>query len=195
MMIPPPCRRLLCMAVFLLGSTPLLARDYVFDTVHSHARFEVSHVGFSMAMGVFRGLEGGFSFDDDHWPQARCDVQIAVASLDMGDAAWRKKLLGKDWFDAEQHPRMRFECTGLEQIDERHGTLHGKLSLLGVTRPVALDLHFNRAGMHKFALQYVAGFSADATLKRSDFGMARFLPDIGDEVRIHLEIEATRRKK
>ena len=179
-----------------LGSAGAAAAlDYEFDRVHSQVGFEVSHAGFSMSQGRFKGIDGTFKFNPRHWDQASCDVRIDIASLDMGDAAWRKKLLGKDWFNAGQHPQMRYLCTRLEQIDERHGRLHGELSLLGVTRPVTLDLTLNRVGMHKFALQYAAGFSASARLRRSEFGMDRSIPDIGDDVIIRIEIEATRRKK
>ncbi len=171
------------------------ARDYVFDTVHSRVSFEVSHLDFSMALGTFRGLSGGFSFNPRNWQSARCDVRIDVASLDMGDAGWRKTMLGKSWFDVERHPDMRFVCTRLEQIDARRGVLEGELTLLGVTRPVRLDFNFNRAGMHKFALQYVAGFSARGELRRSEFGMTRHIPDIGDNIQIRIEVEATRSRK
>ncbi len=189
-------RMLCCLALALVVSPGRVqARDYVFDTVHSRVSFEVSHLDFSMALGTFRGLTGEFSFDAGDWQKARCDVRIDVASLDMGDAAWRKTLLGKSWFHVEKYPDMHFVCTQLEQTSERRGVLKGNLTLLGVTRPFSLDLSFNRAGMHKFALQYVAGFSARAELKRSEFGMTRNIPDIGDRIQIQIEVEATRSKR
>ena len=36
----------------------------------------------------------------------------------------------------------------------------------------------------------VAGFSAEGSIKRSDFGMSFGLPNIGDEVRIVISVEA-----
>ena len=35
-----------------------------------------------------------------------------------------------------------------------------------------------------------AGFSATATIKRSDYGMNAYLPDLGDEVKLYIESEA-----
>jgi polyisoprenoid-binding protein YceI len=185
---------LLTCAAMLIGG-PAAARDYQFDRVHSQVSFEVSHLGFSMSQGRFKGLSGGFSFSPRHWERASCDVHIDVASLDMGDAGWRKKLLSEDWFNVERYPEMRFVCTQLEKIDEKRGILRGDLTLLGVTQPVKLDLTFNRAGMHKYALQHVAGFSASTRILRSTFGMDRTIPDIGDEITIRIQIEGTRRKK
>jgi polyisoprenoid-binding protein YceI len=170
------------------------ARAFEFDRVHSQVSFEVSHLGFSMSQGRFKGLNGQFEFNPKHWDRSTCDVRIDVASLDMGDAAWSKKLLGKDWFDVQQHPEMHFVCSRLEQIDATHGKLQGELTLLGNTRAVTLDLTLNRIGMHKFALAYVAGFGASTSLRRSDFGMAQSIPDVGDEVGIRIQIEGKRRK-
>ena len=170
------------------------ARDYEFNRVHSQVSFEVSHLGFSMSQGRFKGLSGGFSFNPKHWGRSTCDVHIDVRSVDMGDIAWNKKLLGKGWFDSARHPEIRFVCTRMEQTDDQHGKLHGELSLLGVSRPVTLDVTLNRIGMDKYALQHSAGFSASTRIRRSEFGMHRFIPDIGDEVTIRIEIEGPRRK-
>ncbi len=184
----------LCLITALAMSGAANAREYAFDRVHSQVSFEVSHLGFSMSQGRFKGLDGMFDFDPRHWDRARCDVRIDVSSLDMGDVAWRKKLLGKDWFNAEQHPQMRFVCTSLQQTDATHGQLQGELSLLGVTKPVTLDLTLNRIGMHKYALAHVAGFAASTRIQRSAFGMDHLIPDIGDDVSIRIQIEGPRRK-
>lgn len=176
------------------ASADASARVFEFDRVHSQVSFEVSHLGFSMSQGRFKGLNGQFEFNPKHWDRSTCDVRIDVASLDMGDAAWSKKLLGKDWFDVERHPEMHFVCGRLEQIDATHGKLLGELTLLGNTRAITLDLTLNRIGMHKFALAYVAGFGASASLRRSEFGMAQSIPDVGDDVNIRIQIEGKRRK-
>ncbi len=193
MRLGPVVTAILLLATLTLGSAAV-ARDYEFDRVHSQVSFEVSHQGFSMSQGRFKGLSGGFSFNPKHWDKSTCDVHIDVTSVDMGDIAWSKKLLSKHWFDSAHHPEMRFVCTRMEQTDDQHGKLHGELSLLGVSRAVTLDVTMNRIGMDKYALQHTAGFSATTRIRRSEFGMQRFIPDIGDEVNIRIEIEGPRRK-
>lgn len=186
---------LLLIPLVLYGAAAnALTHEFEFDSVHSHIGFEASHLGFSMSQGRFKRLAGRFKFNSKRWERSACDVRIDVDSLDMGDTAWRNTLLGKKWFNVEQYPEMRFLCTRLEQIDATHGRLHGELTLLGNQRPVTLDLTLNRIGMHKFALQYVAGFSATASLRRSDFGMDQSIPDVGDEVNIRIQIEGKRSK-
>lgn len=181
----------------LFGSAGARARphDYDFDPVHSQVFFRVSHLGFSTSTGRFGALRGGFRFDRRNWQNSTCDVQISVASLDLGDAAWNKALLGKSWFAAKQYPEMRFVCERLQQTDAEHGTLSGQLSIRGVSRQVDFALTLNRAGMHKYALRYVAGFGASAVIRRSDFGMLAALPAVGDEVHIELQVEGFRRNR
>ena len=82
----------------------------------------------------------------------------------------------------------------MEKAGEHSCLAHGTLSLRGVTHKLELDVTFNRAGLDPYDLRYTAGFSATATLKRSDFGMTKYLPNIGDAVQIRIEAEGLRGK-
>lgn len=184
--------RLPALAALCLAAPAFAAEAYRFDRVHSQVQFRVDHLGFSESEGEFHDLRGGFRFDREDWSNSSCDVTIGVASLDMDDDAWNRKMLERDWFDAERHPEMRYRCLKVERLDAHRGRIEGELSLRGITRPVALDLRFNRAGVHKYSLKYTAGFTATTTIRRSDFGMAKYLPEIGDEIHIRLDIEGQR---
>jgi polyisoprenoid-binding protein YceI len=76
---------------------------------------------------------------------------------------------------------------------DKKGRLEGELTLLGTTKPVTFDFMINQVGPHPLP-QYkdvvVAGFSARGTIKRSEFGMTKFLPALGDEVELWFEVEA-----
>lgn len=192
-----PCvfRTILLAALTFATGGEAAVHDYDFDKVHSQLVFHVSHLGFSTSEGEFHGLSGGFSFDRKHWENSQCDVHIDVHSLDMDDAAWEKQLLGKVWFDAKQFPAMHFVCDRLEPIDATHGRLHGRLTIRGIEQAIRLELAFNRAGIDKYTLQSVAGFSATTHLRRSDFGMLKFVPEVGEDVFVELQIEGTRRSR
>src|SRR6202011_4128643 len=138
-------------------------------------------------------VKSGFiQFDENDWTHAKVEAVIDMASVDMGDAAWNAKLRSWEFFGADKHPTAQFVSDKVEKSGERSGIVHGRLSLLGVTRSLDLAVTFNRAGMDSYSLHYTAGFSASATLKRSDFGMKKYLPDVGDEVTIHIEAEGLR---
>jgi polyisoprenoid-binding protein YceI len=115
--------------------------------------------------------------------------QIDIAS---GKAFFRILLKGADWFNVTEFPDMKFIGTSYAKKDAKTGTITGNLTLLGVTKPIVLDVTFNKAGIRPSDKAEAAGFSARAHLKRSEFGMKTFLPYIGDEVDVLIETEGTR---
>jgi len=167
------------------------APTFTIDPVHSQVFFSASHDGYTNPVGRLRVKSGTFRFDADDWSSAQVDATIDIATLDMGDGAWNRKLLSS-YFDASNHPTAHYVSTGVEKTGERSGVVHGKLTLLGRTQPVDLQLTFNRAAVNGFTLRYIAGFSATAKFKRSAFGMTRSLNDVGDDVAVRLEIEGER---
>lgn len=180
----------------LLLAAPVTAAPtrYAFDPVHCQVLFFADHLGFSHPMGRFPGLSGHFTFDPEDWGASTADVTIDVKSLYLGDEAWQKKMLSDEFFDAAKYPTMKFVASRLEKTGESTGRLEGDLTLHGVTRQVVLDVTLNKVGTHSYSLKRVAGFSATATIKRSEFGMKHLLPAVGDEVNIRLEIEGLRDK-
>ncbi len=184
--------------VFLLAgllSAPLAATaadaDFRFDPAHTQIFFSVSHLNYSHPMGRMHVKSGYFRFDADDWTTAAVDATIDIASLDMGNEAWNNKLRSA-YFDVSTYPTAHFVSTKVEKTGERTGVVHGNLTLLGKTHPVDLQVTFNRAAADGYTLRYVAGFTATATFKRSTFGMTRSIPDNGDDVSIHLEVEGVR---
>jgi polyisoprenoid-binding protein YceI len=168
-----------------------LASDYRIDAVHSQIFFSASHDGYTNPSGRMHVKNGTFRFDEADWTKSQVDATIDIASLDMGDAPWNSKLL-TGYFDAHTYPTARFVSTRVEKTGEKTGVIHGNLTLLGRTKPVDLQVTFNRAAFNGYTLRYVAGFSATAAFKRSAFGMDRETKSVGDDVSVHMEIEGVR---
>lgn len=189
-----PRLALFVLLTLLVAPAHAKPQDFALDRVHCQVLFFVSHLGFSKPMGRFPGVSGTFRFDPDDWSQARVDATIDVASLYLGDEAWQKKMLSDDFFDVARHPTMRFTSERVEPLAKDRARVTGQLALHGVTRPVTLDVRLNRIGTHSFSLKYAAGFSATTKIRRSEFGMRRLLPAVGDEIEIRLEIEGLRAK-
>lgn len=185
---------LLSIVLLATAAAPALAasHDFRFDTVHSQVLFSLSHLGYSHPTGRLHVKSGFIRFDDDDWGRSQVDVVVDAASVDMGDAAWNDKLRSHEFFATERYPTAHFVSTRVEKTGDRAGVVHGKLTLLGATRPVDLTLKFNRAGVDPYTFKSTIGFSATATLKRSDFGMSKYLPDIGDAVDVRIEVEGLR---
>jgi polyisoprenoid-binding protein YceI len=66
----------------------------------------------------------------------------------------------------------------------------GELTLLGVTRPLRLNVTQFHCGLNPLRLKVGCGAEAAATLKRSDFGMNYAIPGVGDEIQLAIQIEA-----
>jgi polyisoprenoid-binding protein YceI len=172
-------------------ASPAHASDYVLDPVHTQVFACANHLGFSTPCARFK-LKSGFFHFDDSWTAAKVDATVDTASLELGDPAWDAKIRSWEFLETGRYPDARFVSRSTEKTGAHSGIVHGTLTLRGVARPLDLDVTFNRAGFDPYNFRFTAGFSATATLQRSDFGMKKYLPDIGDEVTIRIEAEGLR---
>jgi polyisoprenoid-binding protein YceI len=163
---------------------------YTIDTTHSRVTFYVNHFGFSNSVGEFRIADGTFSFDNDDWSKSKVDARIPVQSLELGEAKWNADVLGAHFLESAKYPEISFASRKVEKIDATHGKLHGDLTIKGVTKPVVLDLTVNKVGEHPMRKTQAAGFTATVTVRRSEFGVAAYVPAVADDVIIRIEVEA-----
>ena len=186
-------------ALLLIGlAAPAYSRTLYFriDPVHTQVLFSVDHDGYSNPVGRMRGKAGWLRFAEDDWSTAKVVVDVDTASVDLGDKQWNDAVTGKRFLDAKDYPVAHFESTSVEKGADRHddakdGVLHGNLTLRGVTHEVAIPFTFNRSGASMFAgMQTLAGFSAHATLDRTQFGMTAFPKAVGTQVELRFEVEA-----
>lgn len=163
---------------------------FVLDKPHTQVMFSVSHMGFSNSYGKFLDYEGVVNLDTAAPEKSNVDVTIKTASLDMGDQTWDEHMKAKDMFNVEQFPTMTFKSTKVEKTGDKTANVTGDLTLLGVTKPVTLAVTQNGMGKHPMKNIDATGFSATAKIKRSDFGMTKGIPMVGDDVNIIIEVEA-----
>lgn len=177
----------------ILSSLPAQAAPerYVLEKPHTQILFFSSHEGFSLSKGEFLGFDGSFVFDADNWAASTAEVTIVAKSLEFHFEPWNAHMRSPDFFDVEKHPTITFRSTNLKKTGKRTGKLTGDLTLLGVTRPVVLDLTFNKSGEHPYTKFYLSGFSARGTLNRKDFGMAPAM-SLPDGVELRIEVEGIR---
>jgi polyisoprenoid-binding protein YceI len=168
---------------------------YGFDLPHTQVLFSVGHLGFSHSHGKFNDIKGGFQFNRSEPEKSKIDVAIQTASLHMADKAWDDAVKGPDYFNVEKFPAMTFKSSNIALTGDKTAKITGDLTLLGVTKPVTLDVIFNKADKHPFSGKYVAGFTAHGSVNRSDFGMTSGVPFVSDEVDITVEVEGIRQGK
>ncbi|MBK3733781.1 polyisoprenoid-binding protein [Azospirillum brasilense] len=189
-------RLLSAAALSALVALPLTAQAapvaYKLDPAHTAVVFIVDHLGFAKAMGRFNTVAGELSFDKDAADKSSLSVTIDTTSVDTNHAKRDEHLKSPDFFNAKEFPKMTFKSTKIEKTGDKTGKLHGDLTLLGVTKPVVLDVSFNKDGVSPASKMDTVGFSARGTIKRSDFGMKYGVPNIGDDIQIIIESEAVK---
>jgi polyisoprenoid-binding protein YceI len=167
---------------------------YEIDGVHTRVMFAIDHAGFSKAIGTISGSEGELHFDPEDWSTARLDVVVPMQRLDMGDSSWSAWVFAPRLLDVERYPQARFTADRVSRDDGSRGTACGQLTLRGITRPFCMTLVLNRIARHPLPpFRRTAGFSASATLKRSEFGMHAWPSLVGDDVELRIEAELVRR--
>lgn len=182
-----------CLVLAMAGIARAEPSAYALDPVHTRVLVAVDHAGFSTALGTISGSTGTIYFTPGDWSAARVDVQIPLQRLDFGDEAWNRATLARNLLDADTHPVAIFRSSRVEPLDERRAIVHGMLQLRGVSREVALEVELNGARRHPLPpFRRTVGFSATATLARSDFGITAWRSMIGDTVQLRIEAEATR---
>jgi polyisoprenoid-binding protein YceI len=116
-------------------------------------------------------------------------VTVKTDSIDTGFPARDADLKSAKFLDVAKYPEMRFVSTKVTRNADQTLRIDGELTLHGVTKPVTLHAKLNKAAPNPFDKRPTVGFSATGSLKRSDFGVATYLPVIGDAVSITIDAE------
>lgn len=184
----------------LATALPVSAADYEFDKAHTNIQFGISHSGMSSFLGQFQDFTGKFDINEEDLTQSSFDVVINTASVDSDVPALDDHLKNKDFFDVSKYPEMRFKSERIVQVAADKYAVEGQLTMLDKTLPVTLDTRLNFQGRHPLAdffpaydTQYL-GFSATATIRRTEFGMGYKAPMLGDQVNITIETELKRKQ-
>ena len=173
-----------------LTATGALAADtYSLDARHTFPIFEISHMGFSQQRGRFNKTEGKVVLDA-RAGTGKIDIVIDAASIDMGLDEWDKHMKNADFFNVERFPTMTFSADRISFKEGVPVAADGQLTLLGVTRPVQLNIANFRCGIHLMNRKSACGAEVTASIRRSEWGMTKYIPVVGDEVRIVIPVEA-----
>jgi len=187
-------RNVLATAAICLVAAPVTvfaADTYTIDPMHVQTLFAVSHLGYSTVTGGFKDVKGTLLIDDKKPQNSSVDVTIAAASLDTGVGARDNDLKSPAFFDIQKFPSITFKSTKVKRTGDKTADVEGDFTLHGVTKPLTLKVELNREAPDQMrANKTVIGFSAKAKLKRSDFGMSTYVPYIGDEVNLTINVEA-----
>ncbi len=183
----------LSLVLALLGAGPMLAETFQIDASHSQVGFKIRHI-FSQVPGQFNEFTGTVQYDAAHPEATKIDATIQAASVNTQNERRDGHLKSADFFDVEKYPTLTFKSKSAKKAGENLIHVTGDLTLHGVTKEITLPVEVLGSGPHPMREgATVAGFSAETTVKRSDFGVNNWTDAanvLGDEVKVTLEIEA-----
>lgn len=162
------------------------AGDFTVDPNHSQVGFTLSHMGFSNFTGRLSNVTGTLTLAAGDHSASKLSVSVPASTFSTSVEKLDDELKSADWFDAGKFPAITFTSTKVTPTGPDSATITGDLTLHGVTKPVTLTAHFIGAGANPLSKKYTIGFDATGTVKRSDFGVTKYVPLIGDEVELSL---------
>jgi polyisoprenoid-binding protein YceI len=168
-----------------------------FDTVHSSVSFSVRHLMISKVHGSFKTWSGSLETDDANPANSKVQVSIDAASIDTKEPQRDDHLRSADFLDAANHPKVTFESTGVQKVNDEHFKVSGNLTIHGVSKPVTLDTEYFGRQKDPWGGER-AGFSAKTSIDRRDFGLVFNIPlegggfVVGEKVDITLDVQAVK---
>lgn len=167
------------------------------DPVHSHVGFSVRHMMVTTVKGSFTSFRGTLEIDDADFTRSKIEGEIDVQSIDTKNADRDNHLRTNEFFDVANHPKITFRSTKIDVADKDEGryTVHGDITIRGVTKPIALDVEFAGTSKNPYG-QTIAGVSGSGTINRKDFGVVyNALLETGgvavsDKVKLEIEVQA-----
>ncbi len=165
------------------------AETYNFDPYHTAVSFKINHFGYSNPSGKWYA-NGTLIYDEANVANSKVNVIIKVGDIVTGIPKLDEHLLGKDFFNVAEFPTATFVSDKIKAKGKDKLVVTGNLTLHGVTKPVTLYVTINKIAVNPFFNKKVIGISASGEIKRSDFGISAYLPDLGDKVTLDIEAEA-----
>ncbi|MBV2208731.1 MAG: YceI family protein [Thermomonas sp.] len=159
---------------------------YQLDPDHSGVLAQWTHFGFSKPLAHFRISEATLTYDAADVSKSSVEVTLPIASIDTFVPALDEHLQKADFFDVAKFPNATFKSTSVQAAGTNKLTVVGDLTIKDQTHPVTLDVTLNGAGKHAMTGQTAMGFSATGQIKRSDFGVGAFAPNVSDEVALQI---------
>jgi polyisoprenoid-binding protein YceI len=172
-----------------------LTGDYTLDPAHTTIGFVARHAMVTNVKGKFLDFSGSLHLDGSEPSKSTASIDVRMDSIDTGNADRDGHLKSADFFKTDEFPAMTFRSTKAESLGGDDYRITGDLSILGVTKPITIDLEFNGAAKDPFGNERV-GFEGKTTILRSEWGLTwnaaletgGFL--VSDKIKLNFDISA-----
>ena len=168
------------------------AGTWTLDPVHSTVGFEIAYLAGTFK-GQFRDVDARLDVGET---AASLTGSARVASVDVKDENLAAHLQSPDFFDAENHPELRFAADDIS-IHDGAVTVEGEITIRGGTRPAVLTGTLAGPLTDPYGTERV-GVAVATSVDRTEFGLnwnnplPGGKPALADEVRILGELAFVR---
>jgi polyisoprenoid-binding protein YceI len=182
---------LIALATVISSAAQAASETYTIDGNHTLPRFSYSHFGYSTQLSRFDKTSGKIIIDRAA-KTGSVDVTVDTTSVDTGYALFNEHIQGKDFLDTAQYPTATFKSAQLKFDGGQLVSVDGTLTLKGISKPVTLTVTSFQCMPHPILKKEACGANATTVIKRTDFNMGKYAPNVGDEVTVTLPVEATK---
>ena len=189
--------------VFLLGGAAALlpclsiGRASAAEQLHIGAArgsidFAIGDSKIFRTTGSFKEWQGLVLVDDADVARSTVQVNVNTNSIQMMDTQQSEMLKDADFFDVAKFPKMTYRSSKVTRTSDTTLKVEGAITLRGITRPMELAVSVTDRKPDAAAGARYARFRAEGTLKRSEFGMVKYIDVVGDMVDFSIRTDAWR---
>jgi len=179
-------------AASLLPSRAFAAEQLHIGATHGIIDFAIGDSRLFRTTGSFKDWQGMVVVDDADVARSTVMVKIKTASIEMLDLQQSNMLKDAEFFDVAKFPEMTYVSRRIERTGESTLKVEGEITLRGITRPMGLDVSVTDRKPEAAVGAPYARFRGAGSLKRSHFGMVKFVDVIGDTVDFSIRTDAWR---
>jgi polyisoprenoid-binding protein YceI len=184
-------KTLIVSVILSVAASSAVAQTYNIDPGHTYPSFEADHLGISLWRGKFTKTTGKVVLDRAA-KTGSIDIVIDASTIDFGHAKMNDHARGKDMFNVEKYPTVTYKSTSLKFDGDKLVNVEGEMTMMGVTKPMALKINSFKCIMHPMLKKEVCGADASGMFDRSDFGLTYGLPRFAPEVKLAIQVEGVK---
>jgi polyisoprenoid-binding protein YceI len=143
---------------------------WVLDPMHSELGFKIKHLMIAHVSGSFNKFQIAVETENDDFTTARIQLTADINSIYTNNEQRDQHLLNSDFFEAAKYPELKFQSTRIEKINDGLFSLHGNLTMKGVTKPVTLNVEYSKIAKDPWG-NARAGFMVTGKINRSEWGV------------------------
>ena len=176
----------------LLPGPALAAEQLHIGAAHGTIDFAIGDSRIFRTTGSFRDWQGIVIVDEEDTRRSTVAVRVKTGSIEMLDPQQTTMLKDVEFFDVAKFPEMIYLSRRIERTGDTTLKVEGEITLRGITRPMALEVSVTDRKPDAAAGARYARFRATGSLKRSEFGMVKFIEVVGDTVDFSIRTDAWR---